>query len=177
MLGHADQHDVMSLASLPRPGLPATAAGLRGRRVAAPVWARQLARFGVVGGGAGVLQLATYSFLAEGIGSPLANIVAWLVSTLAATELHRRFSFAGARSGTESDHVIGIVTSLVTLLLSAAVLAGLDNPSGTAGLLALLVVNGVVGGMRFVVLRWWMVGRSPRRLRTPAPGAGRGRGR
>lgn len=175
MLGHADQHDVMTLASLVRTGDPATATGLVDRRAAAPAWVGQLLRFGVVGGGASVLQLATYAFLADSIGSQPANIVSWLVSTLAATELHRRFSFGGSRSGTESDHVIGMVTSLVTLLLSAVALTALNDPSGTAGLLALVLVNGVVGGMRFVVLRWWMVGRSPRRLGTPASGAGRGR--
>lgn len=145
----------MSLASLLRPALPT--AGRVGRRAAAP-WIGQLARFGMVGGAASVLQLATYAFLADSVGPQPANVASWLVSTLVATDLHRRFSFGGSRSGTEGDHVVGVVTSLLTLLLSAAALAALNDPSGAAGVLALVAVNGLVGGLRFVVLRWWMVG-------------------
>lgn len=148
----------MSAASLLRPGRPTAHSGLLARR-AAPGWIGQLARFGVVGGGTSVLQLASYAFLADSAGSQLANVVSWLVSTLVATELHRRFSFGGSSSGAESDHAIGVVTCMATLLLSAAALALLDDPSGAAGVLALVVVNGLVGGLRFLVLRWWMVGR------------------
>ena len=131
----------------------------RRRWTARPGWVGQLARFAAVGGGSGLLQMAMYAFLAESVGAQPANVVSWLVSTLVATELHRRFSFGGSRSGTESDHVVGVVTSLVTLLLSAGALAALNDPSGAAGVLALLAVNGLVGGLRFVVLRWWMLGR------------------
>ncbi len=167
----------MTVASVLRPGLPVVSAGTIRRR-GAPPWVGQLARFGVVGGGASVLQLVAYAFLADSVGSQPANIASWLVSTLAATEFHRRFSFGGSNSGTESDHAIGIVTSLVTLLISAVALAALDDPTGAAGVLALVVVNGVVGGLRFLVLRWWMVGRpahrSPR-SRPSTPGSGPGR--
>lgn len=148
----------MTLASLLRPALPGPSPGLFGRRVAAP-WVGQLARFGMVGGGAGALQLVVYAFLADSLGSQVANVLSWLVSTLVATELHRRFSFGGSLSASESDHAIGVVTSLVTLLLSAAALAVLDDPSGAAGVVALVAVNGLVGGLRFLVLRWWMIGR------------------
>ena len=167
----------MTLASVLRPGLPVVSAGTVRRRTA-PIWVGQLARFGVVGGGAGVLQLVAYAFLADSVGSQPANIASWLVSTLAATELHRRFSFGGSNSGTERDHAVGIVTSLVALLLSAVALAALDDPTGAAGVLALVVVNGVVGGLRFLVLRWWMVGRPSHPSRRPrpwAPGSGPGR--
>lgn len=133
--------------------------GRRQWRTGRPGWVGELARFACVGGGSGLLQLSTYAFLADSVGSQVANVLSWLVSTLVATELHRRFSFGGSLSGAESDHVVGVVTSLVTLLLSAAALAALNDPSGAAGVLALVVVNGVVGVLRFVVLRWWMVGR------------------
>lgn len=119
----------------------------------------ELVRFALVGGGASVLQLATYAFLADGVGSQAANILAWLVSTLVATEAHRRYSFGGARSGTESDHMIGIASSAVGLALGAAALSGLDNPTGAAGVLALIAVNGLVGLGRFGFLRWWLVSR------------------
>lgn len=164
MLGRTDHAEAMTLASLllPAPG------GLPGRRVETPGWVGQLTRFGVVGGVASVLQLAAYTFLADSVGSLLANVLSWLVSTLVATEAHRRFSFGGSRSGSEGDHVVGVVTALLTLVLSAAALAGLDDPSGAAGVLALVVVNGLVGGLRFVALRWWMV-RRPSRRSIPAP--------
>ena len=158
----------MTLARLLRPGPTVTAVGLLRRREARPAWVGQLARFGVVGGGASGLQLATYAFLADSVGSQPANVASWLVSTLMATELHRRFSFGGSLSGTESDHVVGIATSLLTLLLSAAALAALDDPSGAVGVLALVVVNGLVGGLRFVILRWWMLAPRSRRPGTSA---------
>lgn len=163
----------MTLASLLRPGPPVTVVGFLRRWAARPAWVGQLARFGMVGGGASVLQLATYGFLADSVGAQPANIVSWLLSTLMATELHRRFSFGGSQSGTESDHVVGIASSLLALLLSASALATLDDPSGAVGVLALVVVNGVVGGLRFVVLRWWIVARWSRRLSTSAAGLGR----
>lgn len=161
----------MTLAGILRPDLPAASAGLIGRPAAAP-WIGQLARFAMVGGGASVLQLATYAFLADSVGSQPANVVSWLVSTLVATELHRRFSFGGSGAGIEGDHAVGIVTSLLTLLLGAAALATLNDPSDAAGVLALVVVNGLVGGLRFVVLRWWMVGRPSHRFGPSAPEAG-----
>jgi len=159
---------MMTLAGTLRPDLPAAPSGRLGRRATTP-WIGQLVRFAMVGGGASVLQLATYAFLADSIGSQSANVVSWLVSTLMATELHRRFSFGRSGSGIEGDHAVGIVTSLLTLLLGAAALATLNDPSDAAGVLALVVVNGLVGGLRFVLLRWWMVGRSSRRFSTTAP--------
>lgn len=158
--GWAGEPDDMTLTSDLRPGRPLGTAWLRARRVAAPGWLGQFARFGVVGGGSSVLQMAAYAFLADSIGSQPANVVSWLASTLLATELHRRFSFRGPLSGAEGDHVVGVVTSLAALLLGAATLAALGDPSETAGVLALMAVNVLVGALRFVVLRWWMVGRT-----------------
>ncbi|HEY5878341.1 MAG TPA: GtrA family protein [Nakamurella sp.] len=138
------------------------------RRGGRPAWAAQLIRFGLVGGAASVVQLAMYAFLADSIGSQAANIASWLVSTLVATEAHRRYSFGSTTSGAESDHVVGILTSVLTLLLSSVALAALDNPTGTTGVLALIAVNGLVGVLRFVTLRWWMVGRRAHSQATPS---------
>ncbi|WP_395725337.1 GtrA family protein [Nakamurella sp.] len=160
----------MTLAGILHPDFPAASAGQVGRRATAP-WVGQLARFGLVGGGASLVQLATYTFLADSVGSQPANVASWLASTLVATELHRRFSFGGSGSGIEGDHAVGILTSLLTLLLGAAALATLNDPSDTAGVLALVAVNALVGGLRFVVLRWWMVGRSSQRFGPSAPAA------
>lgn len=150
----------MTLATLRRFGpAPSAGAWLAARRGAVPGWAAQLARFGVVGGAASVVQLALYGFLADGVGSQPANVVSWLMSTLLATEAHRRYSFRTSGDGVDSDHVVGIATSLVTLLLSTVALAALDDPDGSTGVLALVAVNAAVGLLRFAALRWWMVGR------------------
>lgn len=161
----------MSLAGPPLEGRPCgLASAIQGRfRVTVPGWMRQLSRFGVVGGAASVLQLATYTFLTDSVGSQLANVLSWLLSTLAATEAHRRFSFGGSGSGAEGDHAVGVVTSLLTLVLGAAALTALDDPSGAAGGLTLVAVNGLVGVARFAVLRWWMVSRPAGHARR-APG-------
>uniref|UniRef100_UPI003B3BDB2A GtrA family protein n=1 Tax=Nakamurella sp. TaxID=1869182 RepID=UPI003B3BDB2A len=137
--------------------------------VAGGGWPGQLLRFALVGGGASALQLAAYAFLADAVGAQPANVASWLVATLLATELHRRFSFGGPNPTTgpalrpgrrpEVDHVVGVVTGLATLLLSMLALAALDDPSDAAGVLALVAVNGSVGLLRFAVLRWWLLGR------------------
>jgi putative flippase GtrA len=120
-------------------------------------WFAQLVRFGLVGGAASVVQLGLYTFLADSVGSQLANVLSWLVSTMVATEAHRRYSFRTPGTGSTGDHTVGVVTSLLTLLLSTVALAALENPVGVAGVLALVAVNGIVGVLRFVTLRWWLV--------------------
>ena len=163
----------MTLATLTRSdGSSATRVGALlvglGRR-ARPGWVLQLVRFGLVGGAASVVQLAMYAFLADSIGSQAANVASWLVSTLVATEAHRRYSFGSTTSGAESDHVVGILTSVLTLLLSTVALAALDNPTGATGVLALIAVNALVGVARFAALRWWMVGRPAHSQAMPSP--------
>ncbi len=156
----------MTLAQLlrlgPAPVVEAPAARRRG-------WTGQLARFGVVGGATSLLQLALYAFLADSIGAQAANVASWLVSTLVATEAHRRFSFGGSASNAEGDHAVGLGTSVLTLLLSTVALAALDNPTGAAGVAALIAVNAGVGLLRFGTLRWWMIGRPAHSQATPSP--------
>jgi putative flippase GtrA len=143
----------MTLATLTRPGGSAVAR-IAIRRAG---WFAQLVRFGLVGGAASVVQLGLYTFLADSVGSQLANVLSWLVSTMVATEAHRRYSFRTPGTGSTGDHTVGVVTSLLTLLLSTVALAALENPVGVAGVLALVAVNGIVGVLRFVTLRWWLV--------------------
>ena len=154
-LGGADNGAGMTLATLTRSGGPAVARIATGRAG----WFAQLVRFGLVGGAASVVQLGLYAFLAVSVGSLLANVVSWLVSTIIATEAHRRYSFRTPGAGPTGDHTVGMVTSLLTLLLSTVALAALENPVGVSGVLALVAVNGIVGVLRFVALRWWMLGR------------------
>jgi putative flippase GtrA len=167
----------MMPAFLTRPGGPARACAGRpwavrvvGRRSG---WPAQLVRFAVVGGAATVVQLALYAFLADSIGSQLANVVSWLASTVVATEAHRRYSFGTAGPGAEADHAVGALTSVLTLLLGTVTLAALANPTGFAGVLALCAVNGAMGLLRFGALRWWMVRRAEStRMPQPAPQSG-----
>ena len=142
------------------------AVGVVGRRSG---WPAQLVRFAVVGGAATVVQLALYAFLADSIGSQLANVASWLASTVVATEAHRRYSFGTAGPGAEADHAVGALTSVLTLLLGTVTLAALDNPTGFAGVLALCAVNGAMGLLRFGALRWWMVRRAESTARSGRP--------
>lgn len=129
--------------------------------------AGQAARFAAVGGGATLVQVGVYTFLSDCLGAQLANAVSWLVATVVAGVAHHRFTFRLDHSGSERDHAVNLVSSLAALLLSSAVLAVAGNPPALLGTALLLAVNGAVGTGRFVLLRWWLIGR---RLRTAAVG-------
>jgi len=125
-------------------------------------------RFAAVGGATTAAQLALYAFLAASVGPQLANVVAWLVCTLAANAAHRRYTFQLAGRPTEADHLVGALSSLAALGLSSLALMLLDEPGGLDGIVALVAVNAVVGAARFGALRWWWLGR---RLRDRLTGA------
>ena len=114
-------------------------------------------RFAVVGSFATLTQLALYAFLSDGLGAQLANVVSWLASTIVANAAHHRFTFKVDGSAAESDHVVALLTSLAGLGLSSLLLAVLSQPAGLAGTAVLVAVNATVGGLRFLVLRWWLV--------------------
>jgi hypothetical protein len=139
---------------------------------------RQGARFAVVGSLATVGQLALYVFLAGSVGAQLANICAWLISTVAATAAHQHFTFGpstlGPRTGDratldhgtldgsgrsgEVDQLVGMATGLAGLGIASVALAVLDQPAGWTAAAALVGVNAAVGALRFLVLRWWLGG-------------------
>jgi putative flippase GtrA len=119
-------------------------------------------RFAVVGSLSTLAQLGLYAFLSGSVGAQLANICAWLVSTMLATAGHHRYTFGLAGRSAESDHLAGLLTSLTGLGLSSVVLAALDQPAGPAGTVALVAVNTGVGALRFLALRWWLLVRNTR---------------
>lgn len=119
-------------------------------------------RFAIVGSLATVLQLGLYALLSGSAGAQLANICAWLVSTMVATAGHSRYTFGLSGRCAESDHLAGLLTSLIGLGMSSLVLAVLDQPAGLAGTIVLVGVNAAVGGARFVALRWLLIGRNAR---------------
>ena len=116
-------------------------------------------RFAIVGSLASVVQLALYAFLSGSVGAQLANILAWLVSTLLGNAAHHRYTFQVTGTSTESDHLVGLLTSLAGLGISSLVLEILGEPSGLAGTIALVAVNSAVGVLRFLTLHQWF-GRS-----------------
>lgn len=124
--------------------------------------AGQGARFAAVGGGATLLQLAVYAFVADGLGAQVANVLSWSIATVVAGFAHHRFTFRLGSAGDERDHLVNLVSSLAALLLSSAVLALAGNPAGAVGTVLLLAVNGAVGTGRFALLRWWLTVRRPR---------------
>jgi hypothetical protein len=70
------------------------------------------------------------------------------------------------RQGVRSDRAVGLITSLAGLGASSLALALLAQPDGLSGTIALIVVNAVVGALRFFALRWWFTdGRTPDRDR------------
>lgn len=126
---------------------------------------RQGLRFAVVGSLATVIQLGLYAFLSGSVGAQLANIMAWLVSTLIGNFAHHRYTFKVARVSThlgpqgrfddQADHLVGLFTSLAGLGIGSLALDMLGNPTGLAGTIALVGVNSAVGALRFITLHQW----------------------
>ena len=120
-------------------------------------------RFAAVGLAATGAQLALYAFLDSSVGPQLANVLAWIASTLVANAAHRRYTFQLTGRASESDHLVSLVSSLAALGLSSLALLLLDEPTGLDGVVALVAVNAAVGVVRFLALRWWWLGRGLRR--------------
>lgn len=120
-------------------------------------------RFAAVGMAATGAQIALYAFLDSSVGPQLANVLAWIASTLVANAAHRRYTFQLTGRASETDHLVGLVSSLAALGSSSLALVLLDEPTGLDGVVALVAVNAAVGVVRFLALRWWWLGRSLRR--------------
>jgi putative flippase GtrA len=127
-------------------------------------------RFTAVGSLATVIQLALYALLSGLVGAQVANVTAWLVSTMAGNAAQQRFTFQVPGARADSDRVVGLITSLAGLGASSLVLALLAQPDGLSGTVALVGVNTAVGALRFLALRWWFTdGRTPDRGRGRNP--------
>src|SRR3954447_9679961 len=111
----------------------------------------------------GVVSSAVYFalFLAlRGLGPVPANAVAFVVSTVLATEPHRRVTFrAGGRVGWFTAQCESGGLALVGLLATSAALAALDGVVGDAWwaqVLLIAAVTGTIGLIRFAALRLWV---------------------
>ncbi|NMN98918.1 GtrA family protein [Antrihabitans stalactiti] len=120
----------------------------------------QLIRFATVGGLCNVVYFVIFLSL-RGDGAQLANMVATIVSTALANELHRRLTFhAAGRVGWFEAQWAGGGLAFVGLAVSSTAIALLHFAfPAVGGVMTGLVVIGVgaaVGGMRFLALRSWV---------------------
>ena len=123
-----------------------------------------LLRFAGIGTAATVLQLLLFALLSQFTSTTTANVIAWVVSTLAANLGQRGVVFGVTRAeGLGRDLAFSTVTSLVGLLLSAELLATLGTDSTWIGLAVLIGVNTVVGTGRYLVMRRWFSHRGAAR--------------
>jgi putative flippase GtrA len=127
----------------------------------------QLCRFGLVGGASSLVYALLFAAL-ERLGSQPANVIALVLSSILANDLHRRLTFrAGHRLTWLAAQVQGGGVSLVSLAATTVALGWLARVDADAGLfleLALVgVVFAIIGGLRFLALRWLFVLRRPSR--------------
>lgn len=161
----------------PRAGqLPAAAAdGRKARRRSHPGrraghWLRSsdsapasFLRFVLIGGGSNLVYLAGFWALSPTIGTQAANAFGSLTSTVIANELHRRRTFhvsATIRWYTAQWEGGGLALAglAATSLALAAADRWLESPSPAIQSLILITVTGVVGLLRFLLLRRWFRG-------------------
>ncbi|WP_415949865.1 hypothetical protein [Streptomyces sp. KLOTTS4A1] len=114
-------------------------------------------RFVLCGGGIGLLSSLAVAALATRLPWILANTVITVASTLLATELHARFTFAAGTRATRRQHVQSAgsaaaayaATSIAMLLLHLTV----THPGALVEQVVYLSASALAGTARFVVLR------------------------
>lgn len=129
--------------------------GTRLRQDDAPA---QFARFVLVGGSSTALYAALFLSL-RSIGYLPAHVIATVVSSMFANELHRRLTFrAGRRVSWLTAQVEAGGVSFVGLVATSAALGWLDAAAGDAHpfwqITLVAAVTAVIGLLRFLALRW-----------------------
>ena len=137
----------------------------------------QLTRFSAVGLLSSALYAAAFVGLSPALGNLVGNVVAMLVSTLSANELHRRLTFqASAEVGWLRAQLQGGGLAVVGLVASSLALVALDAAVPSAGwwiqLLTLGAISGGIGLIRFAALRAWVFSAGPLRQIPIATAAG-----
>jgi putative flippase GtrA len=119
----------------------------------------EFVRFVTVGISSSVVYFALFLALRR-FGPVPANVVAFVVSTALATELHRRVTFhAGGRVGWFTAQCESGGLALVGLVATSAALTALDGVVGDAWwaqVLLIAAVTGAIGLVRFAALRLWV---------------------
>jgi putative flippase GtrA len=133
--------------------------------------AAQFTRFVAVGVASSLVYFGVFLPLRE-FGTQPANVVAMVVSSALANELHRRVTFqAGGRIGWLTAQWEGgglAVAGLVATSLALAVLDGVVGSAWWAQLLLIAAVTGLIGLVRFVALRLWVFHASAHEPALPA---------
>src|SRR3954452_18270727 len=126
----------------------------------------EFVRFVTVGVSSSLVYFALFLAL-RGIGPVAANVVAFVISSVLANELHRRVTFhAGGRVGWFAAQCEGGGLALAGLVAPSAALAALDPVVGDAWwaqVLLIAAVTGVIGLVRFAALRRWVFSGHPHR--------------
>jgi putative flippase GtrA len=125
----------------------------------------QFARFVLVGGVSSSFYALLFWAL-ERLGSQPANVIAVVLSSILANDLHRRLTFnAEHRLSWLMAQWEGGGVSLIGLVATTLALGWLDRAIAEPGLLVELALVGAVfatiGCLRFVALRWLFVLRHP----------------
>lgn len=125
----------------------------------------QFCRFVLVGSASSLVYALLFWGL-EGLGSLVANLIAVVLSSILANDLHRRLTFqAQERVRWLTAQWEGGGVSVVGLVATTLALGWLDRVSADADLLVELALVGAVfatiGSLRFVALRWLFVLRNP----------------
>jgi putative flippase GtrA len=127
----------------------------------------QFSRFVLVGGLSSAFYAVLFWALEDRLGNQPANVVAVVLSSIVANDLHRRLTFrAEQRIGWLAAQWEGGGVSLIGLAATTLALAWLDSVSDDAGVLVELALVGAVfatiGCLRFVALRWLFLLRRTR---------------
>ncbi|GGF93948.1 hypothetical protein GCM10007304_04680 [Rhodococcoides trifolii] len=135
---------------------PTASVGVFTRLRSDALWS-QLVRFAAVGGSSNVVYVVLFAVMMR-YGSVLANLAGVVVSTVLATELHRRLTFhAASRVGWFTAQWEGGGLALVGLVTSYAALAVLhaavDAPSWVVSAAVVIGASAAAGLVRFIALR------------------------
>jgi putative flippase GtrA len=121
----------------------------------------ELASFARIGALSTVAWLLLWLALRPALGAFAANALALVICSVPNTAANWRLTFAGRAPFRRQDQVVGglavLAASLVATTLALAVAVGAGATSAAAEGVALLLANGVVAFIRFVLLRAWVV--------------------
>ncbi|MGW1407720.1 GtrA family protein [Streptomyces sp. NPDC002403] len=113
-------------------------------------------RFVVCGGGVGLASSGAVLLLSEQLPMALANALVTVVSTVVATELHRRISFRSGRKGWRVHLQSGVTVAVSYAFTTGALLclsAVRTDPSPLLAQSVYLSASALAGAGRFVLLR------------------------
>jgi putative flippase GtrA len=126
----------------------------------------EFVRFVTVGVSSSLVYFGLFVAL-RGLGPVPANVVAFVLSSVLANELHRRVTFhAGGRVGWFAAQYEGGGLAIAGLVATSVALSALDGVVGTAWwaqVLLIAAVTGAIGLIRFVALRRWVFSGHPHR--------------